>query len=140
MDEECDRINDELWTQRREMRKDVTRLDAVQQLVAQEEGLAEEVLRLKATAVWDWADTVRDGELGHEEIWRLADGVDVRVDDMCYQLGVDSTDKSVTITEAQFKELAGQPMKDRYVEGCIIAPHGGAYMFKKLRLPLLCGC
>ena len=66
------------------------------------------VLNAKIAAVWRWADTVTDGQLGPIELQRLSDAAgirgssaDTKLEEVCKALGVDRAD-DVSIGEEAF--------------------------------------
>eukprot|EP01045_Picozoa_sp_COSAG04_P008202 COSAG04_NODE_450_length_14158_cov_17.389573_12_plen_332_part_00 len=70
------------------------------------------VLEAKIAAVWRWADTIADGELGATELLRLADRVsdemyddddpEKRLEEVCGALGLGAADEAVSIDEEAF--------------------------------------
>ena len=70
----------------------------------------EAVLEARIGAVWKWADTVADGELGTAELSRLADRVmgssddtdERKFEEVCEALGLDARGEEVTIGEEGF--------------------------------------
>eukprot|EP01045_Picozoa_sp_COSAG04_P021972 COSAG04_NODE_2419_length_4162_cov_3.588481_4_plen_550_part_00 len=61
------------------------------------------VLEAKIAAVWRWADTVADGELGPTELRRLADRAERRrYDEVCEALGLVAANEAVSLGEEAF--------------------------------------
>eukprot|EP01045_Picozoa_sp_COSAG04_P008194 COSAG04_NODE_450_length_14158_cov_17.389573_4_plen_633_part_00 len=93
------------------------------------------VLEAKIAAVWRWADTVADGELGPTELRRLADRAERRrYDQVCEALGLVAANEAVSISEEAFA-AACRAKPEQTVLGDVVYRRGA--WFATLQLDLV---
>ena len=84
----------------------------MQKLVLDAQGqISAALLKAKIAAVWRWADTVADGDLGCTELQRLADRVDMSYANVCGALGLDSETLELRIARDAFVTRSPQAVE-----------------------------